>query len=84
MAWTGFVVYISNGFTRGQVERLNDSIRSYVWAIPVNQTQTRTIILKTGQAVDAQRQLWSYGEDAFNSPGGDAIYRYEDVLFKAL
>ena len=32
-AWTTFVLDKSVGFTQAGVERLNDSIRTYVWAI---------------------------------------------------
>ena len=32
-AWTMFVLDKSEGFTQAGVERLNDSIRTYVWAI---------------------------------------------------
>ena len=32
-AWTTFILDISNGFTKAGVERLNDSIQTYVWAI---------------------------------------------------
>ena len=32
-AWTTFVLDKSEGFTQAGVERINDSIRTYVWAI---------------------------------------------------
>ena len=32
-AWTMFVIDKSEGFAQAGVERLNDSIRAYVWAI---------------------------------------------------
>ena len=37
------------------MERLNDSIRTYVWAILGAQAQTRSNILKTGTGYDAQQ-----------------------------
>ena len=66
----------SKGFTRPGVERLNDSIRTYVWA------QTRTTILGTGTAFDAQKQFLANVEDAISSPVDlpSAISRYQDVL----
>ena len=39
VAWTQFILYRSQGFTRSGVERLNDSIRTYVWAILGSQAQ---------------------------------------------
>ena len=44
-AWTTFVLDKSEGFTQAGVERLNDSIRTYVWAILVAQAQTRSNIV---------------------------------------
>ena len=44
-AWTTFVLDKSEGFTHADVERLNDSIRTYVWAILGAQAQTRSNIL---------------------------------------
>ena len=56
-AWTTFVLDKSEGFTLAGVERLNDSIRTYVWAILGAQAQTRSNILKTGTGFDAQKQF---------------------------
>ena len=47
-AWTTFFLDKSEGFSQAGVERLNDSIRTYVWAILGAQVQTRSNILKTG------------------------------------
>ena len=47
----------SHGFTRGGVERINDSIRAYAWAIVGAQGQTRTSVLGVGAAFDAQKQF---------------------------
>ena len=67
-AWTTFILDDSNGFTRAGVERINDSIRTYCWAILGSQSQTRTGILGTGTAFDAQKQFLANIEDAINSP----------------
>ena len=67
-AWTTFVLDKSEGFTQAGVERLNDSIRTYVWAILGAQAQTRSNILKTGTGFDAQRQLLADIEDVIASP----------------
>ena len=67
-AWTTFVLDKSEGFTQAGVERLNDSIRTYVWAILGAQTQTRSNILKTGTGFDAQKQFLANIEDAIASP----------------
>ena len=50
------------------VERINDSIRTYHWAILGSQSQTRTDILGSGTAFDAQKQFLANVEDAINSP----------------
>ena len=62
-AWTMFILDKSEGFTQAVVERLNDSIRTYVWAILGAQAQTRSNILKAGtgfvrrsKAVPGQRR----------------------------
>ena len=47
----------SEGFTQTGVERLNNSVRTYVWAILGAQTQTRSNILKAGTVFDAQKQF---------------------------
>ena len=65
-AWTTFVLDKSDGFTHAGVERLNDSIRTYVWAILGAQVQTRTRILGTGTAFDAQKQFSANLEDAIS------------------
>ena len=80
-AWKSFILNKSDGFTHPGVGRLNDSIRTYVWAILGAQAQTRTGILGAG-AVDAQKQFRANVEDAIASPVDipSAIRRYEDVL----
>ena len=62
-AWSTFILDDSNGFTRAGVERINDSIRTYCWAILGSQSQTRT-----GTAFDAHKQFLANIEDAVNSP----------------
>jgi hypothetical protein len=80
--WTTFILGKSHGFTRPGVERLNDSIRTYVWLILGAQAQTRTCILGTGTAFDAQKQFLANLEDAISSPVDlpSAIKRYQDTL----
>ena len=57
VAWTTFVLDKSEGFTQAGVERLNDSIRTYVWAILGAEAQRRSNILKTWAGFDAQKQF---------------------------
>ena len=57
-AWTTFLLDKSEGFTQAGVERLNDSIRTYVWAILGAQAQTRSNILKTGQNLTLRNNFW--------------------------
>jgi len=84
-AWSNFVLDISQGFTAPGVERLNDSIRSYVWAILGAQAQTRSGILGEGSSFDAQKQFIANVEDAISSPVDipSAIERYQNVLENA-
>ena len=72
----------SDGFTQPGVERINDSIWTYVWAILGAQAQIRTSILGTGTAFDAQKQFLANVEDTISSPVDlpSAIARYQDVL----
>ena len=81
-AWTTFILDNSNGFTRAGVERINDSIRTYCWAILGSQSQTNTDILGTGTAFDAQKQFLAKIEDAINSPVDlpSQIARYQSTL----
>ena len=81
-AWTMFIPDKSEGFTQAGVERLNDSIRTYVWAILGVQAQTRSNILKAGTGFDAQKQFLANVEDAIASPVDipSSIARYQKTL----
>ena len=81
-AWTTFILDNSKGFTRAGVERINESIRTYCWAILGSQSQTRTDILGTGTAFDAQKQFLANVEDAINGPIDlpGQIDRYQNTL----
>ena len=50
------------------MERLNDSIRTYVWAILGAHALTRSNILKTRTGFDAQKQFLADIEDGIASP----------------
>ena len=80
--WNTFILDKPQGFTHPGVERLNDSIRTYVWAILGAQAQTRTRVIGEGTAFDAQKQFLADIEDAISSPVDlpSAIKRYQDVL----
>ena len=81
-AWSEFVLDKSHDFTRSGVERLNDTIRAYVWAILWAEAQTRTRNLGTGTLFDAPKQFVADLEDAISSPVDlpAEIKRYQDVL----
>jgi hypothetical protein len=81
-AWRRFVLDKSVGFTRTGVEHLNASIWTYCWAILGAQGQTRTSILGTGTAFDAQKQYLADVEDAVRSPVDlpASIARYQNTL----
>ena len=81
-AWSTFILDNSKGFTQPGVERLNDSIRTYVWAVLSAQAQTRAGIIGVGTSFDAQKQFLANVEDAISSPVDlpAAIDRYQGVL----
>ncbi|MCU7813513.1 MAG: hypothetical protein KZQ77_20100 [Candidatus Thiodiazotropha sp. (ex Notomyrtea botanica)] len=81
-AWTTFILDTSRGFTQAGVERINDSIRTYVWVILGAQAQARSNILKAGTGFDAQKQFLADVEDAIASPADipSSIERYQKTL----
>ena len=81
-AWTMFIPDKSEGFTQAGVERLSDSIRTYVWAILGAQAQTRSNVLKAGTGFDAQKQFLANVKDAVASPVHipSSIARYQKTL----
>ena len=64
------------------MERLNDSIRTNVWAILGAQAQTLSNILKTRTGFDAQKQFLANIEDAIASPVDipSSISHYQKTL----
>ena len=82
LAWRTFILDDSKGFTKVGIERINESIRTYVWAILGAQSQTRVGILKTGTGFDAQTQFLVNVKDAINSPIDlpTQISNYQNVL----
>ena len=81
-AWTTFTLDKSDGFMQAGVERLNDSIRTCVWAILGAQAQTHSNILEPGMGFDAQKQFLANFEDAIASPIDipSSIARYQKTL----
>ena len=71
-----------SGFFRAGVSRINDSIRTYVWAIIGSQSQAMSSILGSGKAFDAQKQFLAIVEDAINSDVDlpSSIDRYQIIL----
>ena len=67
-AWSMFILDKSNGFTRPGVERINESIRTYCWAILGSQSQVKSDILGVGSAFDAQKQFLANTENAIQNP----------------
>ena len=78
-AWTTFILDEGKGFTRAGVERLNDSIRTYVWCILSAQAQTRSNIL---ESFGSQKQCLANIENAINSAEDlpSSIDRYQNTL----
>ena len=81
-AWRLFMLNKSDGLTRPGVERLDDSIQTYVWSVLTAQVQIRTGILGTGAAFRAQTQFKTNVETAITSPVDlqAAIIRYQKVV----
>ena len=81
-AWTTFILDTSNGFTQAGVERLNQSIRSFVWVVMAAQAETRTNIVSTSNRFDAQKQFLSNVEDAIDARENipNMIDRYQNYL----
>ncbi len=78
-AWSTFILDNSKGFTRAGMVRIDESIRTYVWAILGAQAQTKANIVKS---FETQKQFLSNVEDSINSPVdiADSITRYQSVL----
>ena len=72
----------NSGFFRAGVSRINDSIRTYLWAILGSQSQARSSILGSGKVFDAQKQFIANVEDAINSEVDlpSSIDRYQRTL----
>ena len=67
-AWSTLILDKSNSFTKPGVERINDSIRTYCWAILGSQSQVKSDILGVGSAFDVQKQFLANIADAVQSP----------------
>ena len=67
-AWTTFVLDKSEGFTQAGVERLNDSIHTYVWAILGAQAQTRSNILRSGRDLTPRNNVWQISKTRLPRP----------------
>jgi len=79
----GFVDFMLDqtmGFTHAGVERLNDSIRTYVWAILGAQDQERTPILGSGTAFTAQKRFLANISTATEQAEETSVTKYQNVL----
>ena len=82
-AENGFVYSMldqTQGFTYAGIERLNDSKRTYVWAILGSQSEQRTPILRSGAAFTAQKQFMANVEAAIEQAGDISVAKYQDAL----
>ena len=77
-----FITDKGNGFSQAGIPRINDSIRTYVWSILGAQFETRSSLLGSGRAFDAQKQFLANVEDAINSAVNipSSIDRYQSTL----
>ena len=80
--WASFMLKESEGFTKAGIIRLNDTIRTYVYALLGAQAQVRRPIIGTGTALDAQKQFLVIMENTINQMHSlpDMIKRYEDAI----
>jgi len=67
-------------FTHAGIDRLYDSIRTYVWAILGSQSEQRTSILGSGAPFTAQKQFRANVEAAIEQAGYTSVVKYQDVL----
>jgi len=67
-------------FTHAGIERLTDSIRTYVWAILGSQSEQRTQILGSAAAFTAQKQFLANVEATIEQAGDTSVAKYQDVL----
>ena len=81
-AWVKFSLDESQGFKDIGTERINDSIRTYVYAILGAQAQAKTGILTPGTGLDAKREFLNILEASIDSPVDlqDSIQRYQNSL----
>ena len=82
-ATNGFINFMldqTQGFTHAGVERLNDSIRTYVWVILGAQDEERTPILGSRTAFTAQKRLLTNMEVAITQAGETPVSKYQSVL----
>ena len=81
--WTRFILQKSNGFTRAGIERINDSIRTYIYCILGAQVQARTAIIgQSGTSPDAQKQFVKNIYDSIYADLSipDSIERYQNAI----
>ena len=81
-AWVKFILNESQVFTDIGIERIDDSIRTYVYTILWVQAQAKTGILTLGTGLDAKREFFYILEACIDSPVNlqDSIKRYHDSL----
>ena len=81
-AWVKFILDESQGFTSHVSERINDSIRTYVYAVLGAQAQANTGILTLGTGLDAKRECLNILEALIDSSVDlqDSIQRYKYYL----
>ena len=81
--WTRFMLEKSDGFKRAGIERIIDSIRTFIYCLLGAQVQARTsIISQSGTSHDAQKKIIKTFEDAINVNLSilDSIERYQKII----
>ena len=79
-SFVDFMLDQTQGFTHAGVERLNDSIHTYVWAILRAQDQEWTPILGSGTAFTTQKRFLANISAAIQQAEETSVTKYQDVL----
>ena len=85
LGWVNFIPRNGKGFTQPGIQRINDSIRAYVYCVLGAQAQTRSAIVgDSSTAFDAQKQFLSLLRDSIHGQGSEtlvnSIKRYQDAI----
>lgn len=74
LGWVHFIPRNGKGFTKPGIQRINDSIRAYVYCVFAAQAQVRSSIVgDSSQAFDVQKQFQSLLQDSIHGQGSETL-----------